>query len=193
MKKSIYLFVFTLFTHQLYAQTNEQLESMAKLTCECVNGKNLDLKNRKEVEMQLGLCLLEAAGKNNINFESGTEEIEPLAEKVGLKMATKCPAIFVSFANTNEDTQEQPTSFEVSGKVKSVELTELGTLVLKEDSGKEHRLLWISYFNGSDDFVSDPKKLINKSVTVSYEMTDIYFPKTKSYITSKLIIGLKVN
>lgn len=193
MKKSIYLFVFTLFTNQLYSQTNEQLQSMAQLTCECVNGKNLDLKNRKEVEMQLGLCLLEAAGKNNINFDSGTDSIKPMAEKVGIKMATICPAVFVSFANTGDDVQESSNTSEVSGKIKSVELTELGTIVLKEDSGKEHRLLWISYFNGSDDFVSDPKKLINKSVTVSYEMMDIYFPKTKSYITSKLIIGLKVN
>lgn len=193
MKKSIYLFVFTLFTNQLYSQTNEQLQSMAQLTCECVNGKNLDLKNRKEVEMQLGLCLLEAAGKNNINFDSGTDSIKPIAEKVGIKMATICPAVFVSFANTGDDVQESSNTSEVSGKIKSVELTELGTIVLKEDSGKEHRLLWISYFNGSDDFVSDPKKLINKSVTVSYEMMDIYFPKTKSYITSKLIIGLKVN
>jgi hypothetical protein len=166
---------------------------MAQLTCECVNGKNLDLKNRKEVEMQLGLCLLEAAGKNNINFDSGTDSIKPMAEKVGIKMATICPAVFVSFANTGDDVQESSNTSEVSGKIKVVELTELGTIVLKEDSGKEHRLLWISYFNGSDDFVSDPKKLINKSVTVSYEMTDIYFPKTKSYITSKLIIGLKVN
>lgn len=193
MKKSIYLFVFTLFTNQLYSQTNEQLQSMAQLTCECVNGKNLDLKNRKEVEMQLGLCLLEAAGKNNINFDSGTDSIKPMAEKVGIKMATICPAVFVSFANTGDDVQESSNTSEVSGKIKSVELTELGTIVLKEDSGKEHRLLWISYFNGSDDFVSDPKKLINKSVTVSYEMTNIYFPKTKSYITSKLISGLKVN
>lgn len=193
MKKSIYLLFFILLIHPLYSQTNAQLESIATQTCECVNAKNLDLKNRKEVEIQLGICLLEAAGKNNINFESGTEEVEPLAEKVGLKMATKCPAIFVSFANTEDITQEQPTSFEVSGKIKAVELNEFGTIVLKEESGKEHRLLWISYFNGSDDFVSDPKTLINRNVTFSYEMADIYFPKTKGYITSKLIIGMKVN
>jgi hypothetical protein len=191
MKRSAILFACSFAASVAFAQTEVELESIAKLTCECVTGKNLDFKNRKEVEIQLGLCLLEAAGKHKIDFSSGTSEVESLGEKVGLKMATKCPSVFASFANTEE---ESPTNLiEITGKIKSVELTDIGTLILKEDSGKEHRLVWVTYFSGSDDFVGDPKKLLSKGVTISYETLDIFFPKSKSYVTSKVIKGLKIN
>lgn len=195
MKISAYviILVFALFfwTNTAQAQTDDDLEALANKTCECITGKNLDLTQKMQVQTQLGICMLEAAGKLNINMDGwSTDDMRQFGEKVGIRMATKCPSIFQAFANAAEETQTDDV--EVHGKIKSVEFDDFATLVFRENEGKEHRLLWITYFNGSDDFVTNPRLLVNKTATVTYQLVDVYMPKSKSYITSKLITKLSV-
>lgn len=176
---------------KLRAQTDPQLDELAVKTCDCITKKNPDYNNQNELQAQLGICMLEAAGTIDIKFDNWTQdEFRVMGEKVGIRMATKCPAVFESFAKSAA--KEDDAEIEVKGKVKDVELHDLATIVLREESGKEHRLLWINYFNGSDDFAADPKALVTKKVVITYQLMDIYVVKTKGYITSKVVTKLAV-
>lgn len=176
------------------AQTEAEFDAIAQKTCDCVTQKNPNLTNRSEVEMALGSCMLDAAKAVGVKVDvTDGKAMEALGEKVGIRMAGLCPNI-QSFIG--EDTQArgaEPEYVEVSGKIKSVEYGDYTTVVLQESSGKEHRLLWIHYFPGSDAYAGDPKILIGKSVTVSYSLVEVYVPKAKGYVTSKQLFGLQAN
>lgn len=175
-----------------WSQTDDQLEELAASTCQCITAKNIDKNDRNALQAQLGICMLEAAGKLNIKFDGWSQdEFRQMGEKVGLRMAMKCPSIFESFAN--QAIQESEGETELKGRIKAVELNDPTTLVLREESGKEHRLLWINYFAGSDDFAGDPKKLVNRTVTVQYQVSEIYFSKSKGYLASKVLTKLTVD
>jgi hypothetical protein len=178
-----------------YGQTDAELDKIAQTTCDCITKKNPNFGNKSEVEMALGLCMLDAAQTAGVklNMTDG-KAMEELGQKVGVRMAGLCPSVFEAFVS--EETKApsaEPDYVEVSGKVKSVESGDYMTLVVQEPSGKEHRLLWIHYFPGSDAYVGDPKILIGKSVTVSYSLVDVYVAKAKGYVTSKQLYGLQAN
>ncbi|MBL7852030.1 MAG: hypothetical protein JNN04_14100 [Cyclobacteriaceae bacterium] len=173
------------------AQSMEDLDELAQATCNCISSKKIDMSNRNELQAQLGICMLESAGAMNMKFDGwSTDEFRQFGEKVGLRMATKCPSVFESFAKSA--IEEKSENSEVSGKIKSVKLTDPTTVVLREEEGKEHSLLWIDYFGGSDDYAGNPESLVNRSVVIEYRLSEIYSAKSKGYITSKVITKLTV-
>lgn len=177
------------------AQTEAEFDAIAQKTCDCITQKKPNFAIKSDVEMALGLCMLDAAQTAGLKLDLGdAKAMESLGEKVGIRMAGLCPAVFQSFVGEEADgSGAEPEYLEVSGKVKSVEYGDYTTVVLQESSGKEHRLLWIHYFPGSDAYAGDPKILIGKSVTVSYSLVEVFVPKTKAYVTSKQLYGLRAN
>jgi hypothetical protein len=175
------------------AQSDDQLEKIAQGTCDCINQKNTDLTNKSQTEMTLGLCILNAAKDGGLALDfANTKAMEELGKTVGIRMVTKCPNVFQSFINEEESDSGEQEYVDVTGKVRAIEFSDFTTIVLVEDSGKEHRLVWLHYFTGSDAFVDDPKLMIGKSFVVTYSLTEIYTPKQKSYLPYKLISGLEV-
>jgi hypothetical protein len=175
------------------AQSDDQLEKIAQGTCDCINQKNTDLTNKSQTEMALGLCILNAAKDGGLALDfANTKAMEELGKTVGIRMVTKCPNVFQSFINEEESDSGEQEYVDVTGKVRAIEFSDFTTIVLVEDSGKEHRLVWLHYFTGSDAFVDDPKLMIGKSFVVTYSLTEIYTPKQKSYLPYKQISGLEV-
>lgn len=175
------------------AQSDDQLEKIAQGTCDCINQKNTDLTNKSQTEMALGLCILNAAKDGGLALDfANTKAMEELGKTVGIRMVTKCPNVFQSFINEEESDSAEQEYVDVTGKVRAIEFSDFTTIVLVEDSGKEHRLVWLHYFTGSDAFVDDPKLMIGKSFVVTYSLTEIYTPKQKSYLPYKQISGLEV-
>ncbi len=175
------------------AQTDQELEDMATATCACITAKNPDYANLTDVQAKLGVCMLESAGKMGFKFDGWTEEeFRQLGEKVGFRMASKCPKIFEVFAKKSLE-EDKAAQMEVKGRVKEVELRDIATLVVREETGKEHRLLWVNYFAGSDDFTANPASLVSRMVTITYEVADVYLVKSKGYVTSKVITKLTLD
>lgn len=165
---------------------------IATETCECITKKNVDVKNRSEVEMALGLCMMESFQAHEVDIDVSDEQaMTKFGEKVGMKMAPICPTVFASFIGDEEP--EEPSAIELSGTVKSIETGEFLFLVFKESSGKEHKLLWLRYFPGSDDFKDEPKKLVGKKMTITYQEMECFFPKLKAYYNAKEILSLKLD
>jgi hypothetical protein len=193
MKKGILLLVLVSAMLTTFGQTAEVYKTMAAETCACIEKRGLDYSKKNDVEMALGLCLLESIQKNKIDVNiSDGEAMGELGEKVGLQMAPICPKVFESFIAAAGEDEGEDEVIEITGKVKSIEEKEFLYVNFKEDSGKEHKLLWLRYFNGSDDFVEDPKKLVGKKATITYRNFECYQPKAKIYYNNKEIIDLKL-
>lgn len=189
MKNSFLILLFLSTTVLVNAQ-DEIYKTVAKETCECFDKRKAEVKNQQEAEMALGICMITSAQTNKVDVDLTDEEVMRIfGEKVGIQMAFICPTAFDLLMNSDEEVP--PVG--LTGKIKSVEVDEFLSVILKEESGKEHKLLWVRYFPGSDDFKDNPKKLIGKNVTVEYETTECYFPKMKAYYSSKEIRDLKVN
>ncbi len=185
--------VFTLFFFVItIAKAQEDVyKTIAAETCECVSKRSIDTSKRSEVEMALGLCMLESIQAHDVGIEiTDDAAMSKFGERVGLQMAPICPDLFRVFMENSST--EEVVALELVGKVKSIESGEFLYLIFKEDSGKEHKLLWLRYFPGSDDFKTDPKKLIGKKMTVAYQDIECYFPKLKAYYNAKEIVEMKL-
>lgn len=188
MKFTLFLFTAFVFPFLLIAQPDVH-KIVANETCACLQQKDISkLKNRTEVEMAMGFCMLESAGRQNLDIDlSDQEAMRKFGEKVGVQMALICPEVFSSFF---KDGQDEPAL--LSGQVKSVDVGEFVYINFKEDGGKEHRLIWTRYFPGSDDFMDNPKKLVGKKVNVAFAGAEFYSPKSKAYFIAKEITELQV-
>lgn len=141
----------------------------------------------------MGLCLLESAQATGMELDmSDAGAMRSLGEKVGMQMAGICPEVFSSFMEDGGGQEEESEMVTITGKVKSVDDGDFLTISLKEDSGKEHKLMWLRYFPGSDEFQDDPKKLVGKRVEITYQSLECYQPKAKIYYNNKEITNLKL-
>lgn len=174
-----------------YSQDYQQL---AKKTCECAAEKNLAGQTQKQVQVALGLCMLEAAKAENFDIDlSDPDAARGLGEKVGVQMATECPEVFSAFTKQMTEESDEAEEFEVQGKIKSVELGNFAFVVLKEEAGKEGKYLWLRYFQGSDDFLTDPKKLVGRKVKIRFKNIECFLPKASGYFMQKEITGIEIN
>ena len=72
---------------------------MSDIGCECANKQEITKEN---MELTLGLCLLEAINKHEKDVEkyygknviSSDKKMEELGYDIGLKMGAKCPSVF---------------------------------------------------------------------------------------------------
>ncbi len=190
MKKLILLFCLL-----ISALANAQdYQKLAQETCDCINKKDLTGATSKSIEMALGFCMLEVIQKNNIDIEiTDSEAMGSFGEKIGLQMAILCPSIFGGLVEESLEGEDDVEVLSLSGKIKSIEDGDFLFLILKEESGKETRLIWLRYFSGSDDYLTDPRKLIGKKVVVKYQSTECYLPKAKGYFAYKEITELKMD
>lgn len=183
----LFLLIISFVSH-----AQEDYKKLAQQTCDCVSKKDLTNATKKSIEMSLGLCLLEVIQQNNIDIQiTDAPAMRSFGEKVGIQMAPICPSVFSILAEEESTTKIQTMT--AIGKIKSIDDKNFLFVTLKEKEGKEIQFVWLRYFNGSDEFVSDPKKLVGKQVTIEYQNTECYLPKAKGYFAQKEIVGLVVN
>lgn len=183
-----------------FSQNEDVYKIIAQETCDCLAKKNYDYStaDKADVQMTLGLCLIESAQRNNLKLEIGnTQAMTELGQKVGLLMAPLCPDFFKVFIKKEgavEEMEEQDDTefFTVSGKIKVIEEKDFLYVILKETSGREHKFIWLLYFSGSDEFIDDPKKLVGKDVTITYMTLEALQPKSKTYYNLNIIQGLEM-
>ena len=187
-------FVFLAWLATLGAQSQD-LDLIADKTCACITAKKLDGQSAKQIEMAFGLCMLEAVQQTGYEIDlTNGEAARELGEKVGVKMASKCPSAFTGLTEQlAEISSEETETLSVHGKIKAVEVGDFVFVVLKEsDSGKEGKYLWLRHFTGSDEFANNPKKLVGKTVTLGYRNLECYVPKASGYFNQKEITDLKI-
>ena len=207
VKKTVFPLLLVALPLFLTAQTDKQYELVADAACGCAAKKDLKSLNKNEMSMELGMCMLSALEvlpeKDRKNFDfSVPAKAHDLGEKIGMKMAYKCPKIMLSVGTAMQeeggnDTKTAPpppppppAQLSVEGKVKDVIEGDYVTILLVEKDGREHKLVWANHFDGEAPFVANPQALKNKEVSVKYYMSERYVPKMHEYFSLKHIASL---
>ncbi|MEQ3662810.1 MAG: hypothetical protein ABNG98_04825 [Flavobacterium sp.] len=197
MKKII---VLLFITQSLFAQklTKEQLISkISEGTCNCITKKDITKEN---LEMTLGLCMLEDFnkyekdiekyyGKNVITDES---KMEALGRDVGLQMVTKCPS-FLKLVMENMDEEDNETVEEVvedepsiTGKFFQIKSEQFITFTVKETSGKTVEFILLNNFDNSFLLTENILKT-NDVIDVYYYELEMFDAKIKKFVTYKIV------
>ncbi len=194
--------LFAAISSPLLAQ--DIMDKLAEASCECISKKDVDNMSMEDLQMQLGFCIMEAVGTNQEAFQAEYGDIDytdqaamtKLGEKIGMKMAFKCPEYIMKMAGGQAPQGAAPApmnaKMSMEGTLTGIEGEEVATLVIKEASGRTHKLLWMDYFEGSDQLISNPKALVGKKVSVEYETAEMYSPQMKDYVERKKVTGIKV-
>jgi hypothetical protein len=196
MKKII---VLLLITQSIFAQklSKEQLISkISEGTCNCITKKEITKEN---LEMTLGLCMLEDFnkyekdiekyyGKNVISDES---KMEALGRDVGLQMATKCPS-FLKLIMENMDDEEEVVEEvveeepSVTGKFHQMKSEQFVTFSIKETSGKTVEFILLNNFDNSFLLTENILKS-NDEIDVYYYELEMFDAKIKKFVTYKIV------
>ncbi len=212
------VFVLTILSvNMLNAQTEEQLDKMTVATCNCAEKKDFSKVTSDAYQMELGLCIISALEvlpekeRKKINLTDG-ESMSSLGEKIGLRMASKCPKILMVISKLEMERQKEEAAIippqipadidvltpskkikgSISGTIKEVKESDFLTIVLIDNSQKEYRFIWLGHFEGESDFMGNPQSLKGKKVDIGYYEDERYVPQLKEYVSFKHLAELKV-
>lgn len=204
MKKTLLILVGLVIAGLSTATAQDVIQKVADASCECFTDGLEEVTDKEEVEMKLGLCIFQGATpymkelkkKEGLSI-SNEAELEKLIEKVGMRMVVSCPA-FVNYISENyedyEDEDEEEyyaESFE--GTFKKLDAQQFNVLVVEDESGREHKILWLEHFDNASDFEGGKaKKLEGREVRITYVERDMYEPKLDEYIKMKVVKGVEL-
>ena len=194
MTKPSILSIIILTIISLAAEAQDIADVVAQETCDCISKKDLsNVSDRSQIEMALGVCMLESFGKhekevnNHFKYDANDRDaMRKIGEKVGVKMAPKCPKIFEKIASLSAPPKASVSEVkEIAGTLKDLVQSDFATLVVEDANGRKHDMLWIGYFKGSEDLGTNYKEHVGKKVKVRYTELECYSPKLKEYINKK--------
>jgi hypothetical protein len=220
--KKIFLVLFAaLFSVATFAQRSA-IDKVANAACECINSTELNTDMTAiDAELMLGQCMapsimenMEALMKEMKLKEFNQETGYQIGIEVGKKLGSICPKfielsiILAHNAKSEVQTTEEfdESREQVEGEY-SEEDAEIGILTgryVREEGGAqryivvnadgvEEKLLWLYWFDGSDDIQADPSFYLNKEVYIEYVNMDMFDGISRSYVPVKLLISILGN
>jgi hypothetical protein len=221
MKKIFLVFFVVFFSLTTFAQRSA-IDKVANAACECINSTELNTDMTAiDAELMLGQCMapsimenMEALMKEMKLKEFNQETGYQIGIEVGKKLGLICPKfielsiILAHNANTEAETTEEydVSAVQEEGEY-SEEDAEIGILTgryVREEGGAqryivvnvdgvEEKLLWLYWFDGSDDIQADPSFYLNKEVYIEYVNMDMFDGISRSYVPVKLLISILGN
>lgn len=221
MKKIILTLFIAAHAFAMNAQKSA-IDKVANAACECINNNEIDpLMTQQDAELFLGQCMGPSIMENmdilmkelklkEFNQESGYQ----IGIEVGKKLAAMCPKfielsiIMARNANSEvEPTEEYDDAGEQVEEEYAEEDAEIGVLTgryVREEGGAqryivinvdgiEEKLLWLYWFDGSDDIQADPSFYLNREVYVEYVSMDMFDGISRSYVPVKVLISILGN
>jgi hypothetical protein len=221
MKKIILTLFIAAHAFAMNAQKSA-IDKVANAACECINNNELDpLMTQQDAELFLGQCMGPSIMENmdilmkelklkEFNQESGYQ----IGIEVGKKLAAMCPKFIelsiIMARNANnevETTEEYDDAGEQVEEEYAEEDAEIGILTgryVREEGGAqryivinvdgiEEKLLWLYWFDGSDDIQADPSFYLNREVYVEYVSMDMFDGISRSYVPVKVLISILGN
>lgn len=190
----------------IFAQ--DVLDKIAQETCDCLKGKDLSGKSEEDSNLEVGMCMMASLGEYQDKLDeleidiTDQSSMEKFGEKVGFKMATKCPNTLMEIGMMRSETTTTSTTTKtisatsemvqvISGTIKGMEGEEFSVLVLQDDTGREQKFLWLRYFEGSEKLATEAKSLMGKKVKIKFSSMEVYSPKLKEYIARKELKGIE--
>jgi hypothetical protein len=220
MKKNFLVLFASILSVATFAQRSA-IDKVANAACECINATELNNDmTSMDAELMLGQCMAPSIMENmdalmkemklkEFNQETGYQ----IGIEVGKKLGAMCPKfielsiILAHNANTEvETTEEYDEPEQVEGEY-SEEDAEIGIITgryVREEGGAqryivvnvdgvEEKLLWLYWFDGSDDIQADPSFYLNRNVYVEYVNLDMFDGISRSYVPVKLLVSILPN
>lgn len=171
---------------------NDPNAKAAKLTCECLEAADLASKSKDARDQQMGICILSSVNQVDgldVDF-TDPEAGEKIGTAIGMAMALECPELLVTLSQEEESVPvaSSPAIETVAGTFESVERGQFVEVVVRADTGRPVRLVWLGYFQGSE-LVDGLKK--GQKVALDYRPFDCWSPKLGDYATCREITGLR--
>ncbi|MET3731431.1 hypothetical protein [Moheibacter stercoris] len=176
--------------------SNDLMDKMAEETCECVKKLDFSGMPQNQIEMNLGMCILQSISSNKIEVENqlGAFSItsimtEEFGEKMGLQMLSFCSDFFIN--NFADEYMNEQYFSELSvelGKIKSIEKKQFNTVNLQMYDGSILKFIWLWDFEGSEILTKNQFK--NKWINIIYSTIELYDPEIKKYIPYRVIEGM---
>lgn len=201
MKKSLLVFVCLLFFSN--AQSQDIADIITKDVCSCAEGKKETLQDAqsRNMEMELGICIISSVSnhKEEVAAKYGDvlqdeEAMEKLGTDVGLRMVGICPDVFMVLAEMSDlDEDSVPVEEEYStieGRIVEIKQEQFLTVVVKDNSGRTHTMLLLTFFEGSNLLTEDKLKK-NDKVSIDYVEQEFYDVKARDFRYYKVIQGIK--
>lgn len=184
----------------LLAQSQDAVDVLTQETCDCISKKNLDNLSQDQINLELGVCIMESLSKHSGEYEELNVDLndqasfQKLGEQIGFRMASVCPQILMKVAtvqNAGDSEVTKPVS-ELTGILKRIEGDDFQYVIVAEDGGREHKFLWLRYFKGSEKLIEEKKQVIGKRVKITYLPIETFSAKLNDYTNRKEIKGLQV-
>jgi len=221
MKKNFLVLFASILSVATFAQRSA-IDKVANAACDCINATELNSDmTAMDAELMLGQCMAPSIMENmdalmkemklkEFNQETGYQ----IGIEVGKKLGAMCPKfielsiILAHNANTEGETTEE---YDESAVQEEGEYTEedaevgiiTGRYVREEGGaqryivvnvdGVEEKLLWLYWFDGSDDIQADPSFYLNREVYVEYVSMDMFDGISRSYVPVKVLISILGN
>ncbi len=197
-KSTHYYTMLLLFTFLSLSRSYSQaaLDTITIATCQCIAEKNLDALDSEALNMELGFCIIEslsrhpnAANELNVNIYD-TESMGNVGEKIGSRMALLCPSVVAKIAAVNS-TPARPSEQQMEGVITGIEGREFGFVLLRDDQGRTHRLLWLRYFPNSERLMEDARRVTGQRVRVTFTPIECYSPAERDYFERREIRAME--
>jgi hypothetical protein len=194
-------FIFLLISSTFTAQTVDVYDIIAKETCSCIESKKIEinaLTNENQLNMALGLCMLESYNKhlnelpeNERNNLGDDAKMEDMGKKIGIKMVTHCPDILMAIGQMEDDEESSKSKQQIiEGKVIGIETKQFVTIKLKDKNNRVHNFLLLQYFDTASVY-TDEKIKPGTELIVGYTEVEMYDPEAKDFKYFKIITSLQ--
>src|SRR4030095_4796501 len=125
------------------------------------------------------------------------EDYEKISEKIGREATVGCPKFLEFIKNNidqiNEVADDDDDTKSISGTFQRLEGQLFTALVIKTKAGKEEKLWWFQFFEGSEKIAKETASLSKKNLTIKYTEMEVYDAKLNEYRTIKVMKSLAVN
>lgn len=211
MRKILTLFIFCLFI-----STNSFSQGLQKKVaddvCKCLNKMDISEMPYSEFETEMAGCMLSSISglsekqikKEKLNVYD-EQSMRKFGEGVGQEMAASCPAFEAKIMElmTENDSELLELVKEEKGITPDREYHELNatlveikedkfaTLIIKDENGKSHELIWIKYFENSENLIENSEAWIGKTLTFKYLEYEAFLPKAGGYYKIKEVSNIK--
>lgn len=202
MKELSVLFVLLLTSlNPIYSQ--DVYDAMGKESCECLNSKVKDLSkiSSEELQTEIGMCILQCIstnanklkGKNKVDL-TDEDAMTKFAEKIAIKMLGFCPDVIIKLGKDKLQEDAAITKLSENLKIEGEFMEQLNneftSIVIKEDTGRTHTFLFLTFFESSNLITDNLMKKGNK-IIVEYNEQEYYDTKAKDYRKYKVLKAIQ--
>jgi len=193
----------SLLAPSLFAQAASDvfMKQITRETCDGVAKIDFSKKTPDEFKLSLGLVLVKVMGQHQDELRSlganpgDPKSLEKIATEVGMRLAADCP-VFVEALTRNPETikdfaESDSSAGNVSGKLLKIVGGEFTYLQIEDHNGKIEKLWWMEYFDGSNKFLAEPQKQLNRIVKVDYVEKEMFNSTLNDYVKIKVIKGIQ--